>query len=323
MKKLFIAAIIFLIADPLRTEGASTQNNLSDFQAIRRIRIEVEQSYANAKGISLPFEEISTEFFKKSGVEITKNNYDAVLRINVKGKALSASYGASVIKPVAEKGEERIEYSPASDLYTGAEITGEILYEIPTKGKVIKKSFSGRLDPPIPYYYKEEDEKGYYQKMILKLETPEGAPFISVLKTGTGDFTYTMAKMIYEIYGPEALISVLHIEENRLGINAFYIQELGKPTVNHFIGILLDEKRSRHDRGYAAHVLREIKDPRAIEPLLKTLKNEDFWLQAVSEESLKEITGEDFEEDVAKWQEWWRKNKKRVLSGGKDADEKM
>jgi len=57
----------------------------------------------------------------------------------------------------------------------------------------------------------------------------------------------------------------------------------------------------------AIQALGEIKDPRAIKPLIDAFNEKKF--QPVLADALHEITGQDFGENQAKWQKWWEENK--------------
>jgi HEAT repeat protein len=59
-------------------------------------------------------------------------------------------------------------------------------------------------------------------------------------------------------------------------------------------------------KGSAAGALGMIKDPRAIEPLIKTLGiNEKYSnLSYKASAALHEITGENFGQEVDKWEKW-------------------
>jgi HEAT repeat protein len=85
--------------------------------------------------------------------------------------------------------------------------------------------------------------------------------------------------------------------------------------------------RNKHDRRATEPLLAALKerDPeirrevaralggyglRAIEPLLATLKDKDSYVRYAAAESLKSITRQDFGEDVKRWQQWWKENKR-------------
>ncbi|MFB0566676.1 MAG: HEAT repeat domain-containing protein [Candidatus Aminicenantaceae bacterium] len=64
---------------------------------------------------------------------------------------------------------------------------------------------------------------------------------------------------------------------------------------------------------YATKALGELGDPRAVEPLITALKDEESSIRRDAADSLKNITGEDFGEDQEKWQKWWKENKEKFL----------
>ncbi|MEW6602361.1 MAG: HEAT repeat domain-containing protein [Nitrospirota bacterium] len=51
--------------------------------------------------------------------------------------------------------------------------------------------------------------------------------------------------------------------------------------------------------------LKDIRDDRAIGPLIDSLTKKDDDITREASRALKEITNEDFGEDHSKWQEWW------------------
>ena len=63
----------------------------------------------------------------------------------------------------------------------------------------------------------------------------------------------------------------------------------------------------------SADALGEIKDPRAIEPLIAALKNS--WIKKNVQEALWKITGRGrfYGGDRKKWKKWWKENKMRYL----------
>ncbi|NIO20797.1 MAG: hypothetical protein GTN76_08680 [Candidatus Aenigmarchaeota archaeon] len=58
-----------------------------------------------------------------------------------------------------------------------------------------------------------------------------------------------------------------------------------------------------------------IKDPRTVEPLIAALKDEHSFVRFRAAWALGEITGKDFEQDTLKWQKWWEENKEKLQSG--------
>jgi HEAT repeat protein len=64
-----------------------------------------------------------------------------------------------------------------------------------------------------------------------------------------------------------------------------------------------------HVREKVAEALGERKDTKAIEPLIAALKDKGETVSGIAAKSLQEITGKDFGQDHDKWKEWWEKNK--------------
>lgn len=64
----------------------------------------------------------------------------------------------------------------------------------------------------------------------------------------------------------------------------------------------------------AAKALVKIGTP-AVEPLIEALKDKDSYVRGNAAWGLRAITGQDFGGDPAKWQEWWEKNKKETRTG--------
>lgn len=87
--------------------------------------------------------------------------------------------------------------------------------------------------------------------------------------------------------------------------------EIGKAAVEPLIAILTHPDETVRDRAVSA--LGEIKDSRAIQPLLTVMKSKDRNFQWLVAEALTKITGKFFSDDLRKWQNWWKKNKKKYL----------
>ena len=62
----------------------------------------------------------------------------------------------------------------------------------------------------------------------------------------------------------------------------------------------------------AAAVLAKSKNPALIEPLINSLNDPDPFVQRSALEALNNITGENFDLDVARWNEWWTENQERL-----------
>jgi len=72
-------------------------------------------------------------------------------------------------------------------------------------------------------------------------------------------------------------------------------------------GMLSNE--NRHARFRIAEALAHSKDPATVDVLIGALKDQDSSVKSAAAKSLKKITGQDYGEDVRKWEEWRAKDK--------------
>ncbi|OGW37127.1 MAG: hypothetical protein A2Y97_10605 [Nitrospirae bacterium RBG_13_39_12] len=70
-----------------------------------------------------------------------------------------------------------------------------------------------------------------------------------------------------------------------------------------------------HVREKVAEALGERKDLKAIEPLISVLKDEGETVHELAAKALQNITGKDFGQDHDKWMTWWEKNKENAQEG--------
>ena len=91
---------------------------------------------------------------------------------------------------------------------------------------------------------------------------------------------------------------------------------IGKPAVEALMTALREE--SGEVKAWAAWVLGNIKDPRAIPSLISALvpisKDRNFQLEYTARTALKKITEKDLGPDPAAWQAWWELNKSSYLA---------
>jgi HEAT repeat protein len=76
--------------------------------------------------------------------------------------------------------------------------------------------------------------------------------------------------------------------------------------------ILIGYLKSEHIeiRGIVRRILAQLKNERAVEPLIELLKSPDKRERERTAATLKSITGKDFGVKYKKWKKWWDKNKK-------------
>jgi hypothetical protein len=89
------------------------------------------------------------------------------------------------------------------------------------------------------------------------------------------------------------------------------IAAIGRPAIEELISLLEDED-AVFRRGIIL-ALREMRDPRAIEPLIARLEDEHD--SDCADYALSAITGQRFGRDHEKWLAWWNRNKRSILRG--------
>jgi len=117
-------------------------------------------------------------------------------------------------------------------------------------------------------------------------------------------------KAMQQIGCPE-LIVVLQDQRKDPEVRKNAAKALGKikdpRAVEPLIATLKD--KDSDVRWHAARALEKIQDPRAVEPLIATLKDKDSEVRWHAAEALEKITKEHFGREVAKWEEWLKKQK--------------
>jgi len=84
---------------------------------------------------------------------------------------------------------------------------------------------------------------------------------------------------------------------------------------NQAVDPLIEALKDINDpRAYAASALGVIKDVKAVEPLIQAIRfglkhDSTNWSRMKAAQALEKITGEKFEDNPDKWEDWWRKNK--------------
>jgi hypothetical protein len=107
----------------------------------------------------------------------------------------------------------------------------------------------------------------------------------------------------------ELLVKMLSDEAP--AVRSTVASELGdigdKRAAEPLVGLLKDE--DWNVRRLSAEALGKLGDKRAVGPLIELLKHEEWWVPRVAAHLLKELTGQDFDEDYAAWKSWYEKNK--------------
>ena len=228
------------------------------FRHTKTVKIMVEQSYGEAKGVSLPFEDIARRLCQYAGLQIVETdakNYDVTLKIKTNGRALGALY------------------KPGTFQYSGASLSGTISLEIP-RIPAYEKSFKGYIKPPdwITYRY----------------TNPSSAPFKTALWE-SGSFVTKIVEMMGEVYGINTMVTTLRDEE--LHVQNTAAEALGEIRDRRAVEPLITALKDKDPdvRATAAWAVGVISDRRALEPLITVLEDKNPNVRGNAAEALGEI----------------------------------
>lgn len=142
--------------------------------------------------------------------------------------------------------------------------------------------------------------------------------FIALLKDEDSDIRLKAAAALGERKEPEgidALIYILQNDENewkRFSAADFLRRAYTPRALKALVPALKD--KSGYVRDNVAIMLKHnIKSPALVEPLIGALKENDRFVREIAIEALKNITGQDFQLDIAKWMLWWQENKDKLI----------
>lgn len=320
---IFLSWLLICSFIPVSAAAQNEAEGFRAFRSVKKVRIEVQQSYGTTKDVNLPFEELARRFLKHAGVDVVEDGYDAILKMTAVGKPYGANY-------YDDQGRHFY-------LYTGAEVSGNIFLVL-SRGVVMEKSFKGVKGHP--------GVGGGRIRFSGSLpDKPDSALFFNAFYNS--DFTQVIAKMLGDIYGASLLISALKDEDLDKG-SADALVAMGRPVTQSLLTALKDkDSRVREQaasilgrigdaratqslisalkdenpnvRSSAAFGLGEMRDVQAVEPLIAALKEKDPTGGAVKHQiewGLVKITkrcsslpGHGFGFDAARWQAWWEENR--------------
>lgn len=109
------------------------------------------------------------------------------------------------------------------------------------------------------------------------------------------------------------LIDLLRHED--MSVRQHTIAALGAIGTTEALTPLVESLHDEVDfvRRTAAAMLAKSKDPNLIEPLLSALGDPDPYVRNSALEALVNITGQDFQLDTLRWEEWWAENKEGFI----------
>lgn len=246
-----------------------------------KIKITVNENFGEIKSIVNLFmiKNACKIVAEKSGISIvTSNDYDAELKVEVSGTALSQRYGNYGVS--------------FGKRYTGAQITGRIIFKYKNKTKV--NNFEGIESPsrtiPADSFKKPDNitfvqallKSNFIEKLVISLNNISNVNkkglLSFILKERPNEYMGTKKLLIYglPIKENEGLyddfIELLSIDRLNLFVR-WRLIKLGKPVVPYLISAL---RRSEKISSNAASILGVIKDPKAVDTLIKILNNSNF-----------------------------------------------
>lgn len=246
-------------------EKQPTKEQIEAFRSAKTVRILVQQSYSEAKNVSLPFDGMINNYLKFTELQVIgadNNNYDLEIKMEVSGNAISRKYLG-------------VRY------YTGALIVVVISFEKPDV-PIYVRSFSFTLNPPnaVKFVYPvEEDEK--------RKRTPSGAPYFKLFNIM--GFDQYIVEMIGDIYGLNCIVAAMkdgNAEVRKWTVLA--LLEMSDPrAVEPLIAALNHE--NWEVRKESIKILLRIGDLRAVEPLIAALKDKDNTVRERSAMALGKI----------------------------------
>ncbi len=144
---------------------------------------------------------------------------------------------------------------------------------------------------------------------LAGIGTPSVEPLILALHTKDLKKRWAAATALAGIGAPavEPLIGLL--EDNREDLHPAAAWALGQTGDARGLGPLLAVLAHEESevRRIAAQELGRLGDPRAVEPLIAALNDTDQEVREVVAEALESITGQEFDDDIGRWQSWWSK----------------
>jgi HEAT repeat protein len=284
---LIISIITILSIFSLNVQAQNGNDRHPAFRDVKSAKIIVSQSYGNANKISLPFKEGILTLLNYAGIKQDSVNYDVIVTIIVKGSPNGSQYSGY-----------------GGYLWTGASLSGSISFESISNSDVrFVEYFSANIEPPKQIYSYDEkspNDAPFWDTYVMVLPTiiksvykPFGlTPLFAATKENNQDY-----------FWKAALDAIMKTKDNRaiepliksyLDKNLYYYvnnvldsidsnwenSEPAKKSVPWFISVLKD--KANKSRKYAAGALGDIKDIRAVGPLIEAMKDNDMEVQISS-----------------------------------------
>lgn len=273
-------------------------------------------------GVSLPIESLTrrllSEHANVNAVGPDAKSFTATLNVKTEGVALGNAYGTETLH------------------YTGASLSGKLSFDLPGYPS-FKRVFASTIEPPQSSSPVQNSTNG------------TSAPFTKVFKA-SGSYIPKLIELIYKLYGPSALSSLLHdndedvriaalevcgdlkVQQSFNGVmsllrdNNFTVRQRAALTLGKYkdanavdalvrsLQEVLDfewiKEQSSKVREAAAVALGIIGSSSAVKPLISALKDPSMDVRREATRSLVKITTNNFGGDYEAWMKWYEEMKK-------------
>lgn len=280
-------------------------------KTIRNIKVVIEQNYVPYPNIKLPYYRKLKSLIEIVGLNLVDENYDAILRLSVNGKANEYSYLGEILE-------------------IGYIIQGTISLES-LNGQSIKDEFQSS------YFSSEINRSTTYQPskvkthLLTKVDSSDiytGFRFAfdqqspGQVNPGTPknikNINEALLLIFKDIYGLKFLEALVKFHyrnslwtewENKI----FACRWMGELDDNKAVPILVGLLKEKYNRDIplsAAIALGKLKDISSVVPLISVLAKEKSDYDAkIYLDALKNISGQDFGYNIVAWNAWSKKNK--------------
>jgi HEAT repeat protein len=171
------------------------------------------------------------------------------------------------------------------------------------------------IDPLIKVLVsKDMDLQPWAMAALQNIGEPAVEPLITILKEKDTHVQAWAQDALVAMGEPAVEHLIIAIRDKDINVRANAAFALGRIKDNRAMEPLIVALKDEDAfvRRSAEIALAWVKDPRAVEPLIEALKDKDTYVQQFAAKALKAITGQNFGQNPAKWQEWWEKNKGKI-----------
>jgi len=213
----------------------------------------------------------------------------------------------AMAKKIAEQGQAQNIFAPIIQAMLATTVFREIVEE------ALVKIGTPAVRPMIEALNDESSNTRYGVINALgKIGTPSVDPLIKELKNNSIRIRGGAAEALGITKDPNAIKPlIIALKDKDHEVRSKAARALGQIGNADVVDPLIESLKDEATRVRAAAVvaLGNTKDLRAAGPLIAALKDKEEYVTQFVPKALKNITGQDFGEDQAKWQAWWEENR--------------